>query len=34
MDEHRLSVLDVARCSPDWNIGLSVLESRERTMDY
>ncbi|STB73256.1 hypothetical protein [Citrobacter koseri] len=34
MDEHRLSVLDVARLLSDWNIGLSVLESRERTMDY
>lgn len=34
MDEHRLSVLDVTRLLSDWNIGLSVLESRERTMDY
>ncbi|WP_432735156.1 hypothetical protein [Cronobacter sakazakii] len=34
MDEHRLSVLDIARLLSDWNIGLSVLESRERTMDY
>lgn len=34
MDEHRISVLDVARLLSDWNIGLSVLESRERTMDY
>lgn len=34
MDEHQLSALDVARLLSDWNIGMSVLESRERTMDY
>lgn len=34
MDEHSLSVSDVANLLADWNIGLSVLESRERTMDY
>ncbi|EHX8394612.1 hypothetical protein K3356_001108 [Salmonella enterica subsp. enterica serovar Idikan] len=34
MDEHKLSATDVARLLSDWNIGLSVLENRERTMDF
>lgn len=34
MDEHKLSATDVARLLSDWNINLSVLESRERTMNY
>lgn len=34
MDAHRLNVTDVATLLSPWNIGLSVLESRERTMDY
>ncbi len=34
MDEHGLSVSDVASLLANWNIGLSILESRARTMDY
>ncbi|NDL64233.1 hypothetical protein [Acerihabitans arboris] len=34
MDAHGLSVTDVATLLSPWNIGLSVLESRERTLDY
>jgi hypothetical protein len=34
MDEHKLSATDVARLLSDWNIGLRVLENRERTMDF
>ena len=34
MDEHKLSATDVACLLSDWNIGLSVLENRERTMDF
>ncbi|WP_431022169.1 PIN-12 domain-containing protein [Erwinia rhapontici] len=34
MDAHGLNVTDVATLLSPWNIGLSVLESRERTMDY
>ncbi|WP_437890439.1 hypothetical protein [Phytobacter sp. V91] len=33
MDEHKLTATNVARLLSDWNIGLSVLESRESTMD-
>jgi hypothetical protein len=34
MEAHGLNVTDVATLLSPWNIGLSVLESRERTMDY
>lgn len=34
IDAHGLNVTDVATLLSPWNIGLSVLESRERTMDY
>jgi len=34
MDAHGLNITDVATLLSPWNIGLSVLESRERTMDY
>ncbi len=34
MDAHGLKVTDVATLLSPWNIGLSVLESRERTLDY
>ncbi|MCQ4095008.1 hypothetical protein NOM73_06270 [Erwinia persicina] len=34
MDAHGLKITDVAALLSPWNIGLSVLESRERTMDY
>lgn len=33
MDEHKLTATDVACLLSDWKINLSVLESRERTMD-
>lgn len=33
MDEHKLTAIDVALLLSDWNIGLSVLENRERTQD-
>nr|WP_310615765.1 conjugal transfer protein TraE [Pantoea cypripedii] len=34
MDEHRLSMINVATLLSGMNMGLSVLESRERTLDY
>jgi antitoxin component of RelBE/YafQ-DinJ toxin-antitoxin module len=34
MGAHNLKITDVAMLLSPWNIGLSVLESRERTMDY
>ncbi|WP_058972396.1 hypothetical protein [Type-D symbiont of Plautia stali] len=34
MDAHRLSVTGVATLLSGMNMGLSVLESRERTLDY
>ncbi|MBU9822977.1 hypothetical protein J1782_24090 [Rahnella sp. BCC 1045] len=34
MGAHGLNVTDVATLLSPWNIGLSVLENRERTMDY
>lgn len=34
MDEHKLSPIDTAQLLSQWNIGLSVLENRERTLDY
>lgn len=34
MDAHDLKITEVAMLLSPWNIGLSVLESRERTMDY
>ncbi|WJV63534.1 hypothetical protein PCO86_05690 [Pectobacteriaceae bacterium CE70] len=34
MDAHDLKITDVATLLSQWNIGLSVLENRERTMDY
>lgn len=34
MDAHYLKITDIASLLSQWNIGLSVLESRERTMDY
>ena len=33
MDEHKLTATDVSCLLSDWKINLSVLESRERTMD-
>lgn len=34
MDTHDLTITDVVQLLSPWKIGLSVLESRERTMDY
>lgn len=34
MDAHELRITDIATLLSPWNIGLSVLENRERTMDY
>lgn len=34
MDAHRLSLTNVATLLADMNMGVSVLESRERTLDY
>ncbi|WP_409160624.1 hypothetical protein [Pectobacterium sp. B2J-2] len=34
MDAHGLGVTDIAALLAPWNVKLSILESRERTMDY